>query len=36
MNLNEMRQHYLSKAPYLIDGTIPEGMFATDEVAAIN
>ncbi|MBT7912812.1 hypothetical protein HN588_02765, partial [Candidatus Bathyarchaeota archaeon] len=36
MNLSELRQQYLNKAPYPFDGTIREGIFTTDEVAAIN
>jgi uncharacterized protein YifE (UPF0438 family) len=36
MNLDERRQRYLNKAPYPFDWTIPEGLFTTDEVEAIN
>ena len=35
MKLDELRQHYLSKAPYPIDVMIPEGVFTLDEKAAI-
>jgi uncharacterized protein YifE (UPF0438 family) len=36
MNIDELRQHYLSQAPYPFDGTIREGMFTPDEVASIS
>jgi hypothetical protein len=35
MNINELRQQYLEMAPYPFDGTIREGIFTTDEKAAI-
>ena len=35
MNLDELRQHYLQKAPYPFDGTIQEGIFTKDEETAI-
>ena len=36
MNLDELRQHYLCKAPYPFDEFIREGIFTADEKAAIN
>ena len=36
MNLDELRQHYLWKAPYPFDEFIREGIFTSDEIAAIN
>ena len=36
MNLDELRQHYLCKAPYPFDEFIREGIFTSDEIAAIN
>jgi uncharacterized protein YifE (UPF0438 family) len=35
MNIDELRQQYLNKAPYPFDGTIREGVFTTAEKAAI-
>ena len=35
MNLDELRLHYLNKAPYPIDGMIPKGVFTQDEELAI-
>jgi hypothetical protein len=36
MNLSELRQQYLNKAPYPFDGTIREGIFTSEEVSGIN
>jgi len=36
MNIDELRQQYLNKAPYPFDGTIMEGIFTSDEIAGIN
>ena len=36
MNIDDLRQQYLNKAPYLLDGTIREGIFSSDEIASIN
>lgn len=36
MNVDELRQKYLNKAPYPIDGTIREGIFTPEEIAGIN
>jgi uncharacterized protein YifE (UPF0438 family) len=35
MNLDELRRHYLGKAPYPFDGIIREGIFTADEKAGI-
>jgi hypothetical protein len=35
MNIDELRQYYLNKAPYNFCGTIREGIFTTDEETAI-
>ena len=35
MKLDELRQHYLSMAPYPIDGIVPDGAFTQDERAAL-
>jgi uncharacterized protein YifE (UPF0438 family) len=35
LNIDELRQQYLNKAPYPFDGTIVDGTFSTVEKAAI-
>ena len=35
MSIDELRQQYLSKAPYSICDTITEGVFTADELAGI-
>ena len=36
MNIDELRQHYLNKAPYPFDGYVKKELFTTDEIAGIN
>ena len=36
MSLDDLRHHYLNKAPYPFDGTILEDTFTSDEIAGIN